>query len=240
MTTTPTFMPIERKVIFLPLNGNIETDVSEIEIKFWKRQADTELHQLRDLIADISFQFSHVICGQICKKIQTHSQKWIKSIHNKRTLHARIYTCCQNHLVTLNCGDSILCKYHILMKEDLKSSTAFLEPNIPGSTTLKLSWIWHSGKWLLLNDNVFPEPTSKPASKLASKLVLMPLSAPLQSPIVSLGLQLMLLLFMNVCFFNQVYYLSFSFLTLNHLQLNEYTLCELELWNVVDSLFFWK
>ena len=67
--TTPTFMPIEHKVIFLPSNGNVETDVSEIEIKFQKRQADTELHQLRDLIADISFQFSHVICGQICKKI---------------------------------------------------------------------------------------------------------------------------------------------------------------------------
>ena len=66
----------------------------------------------------------------------------------------------QNHLVALNCGESILHKYCILMKEDLKSSTAILKPNQPGSTNLKLSWIWQSGKWLLLNDNVFPEPTS--------------------------------------------------------------------------------
>ena len=38
----------------------------------------------------------------------------------------------------------------------MKSSTAILDPNKPGSTSLKLSWIWHSAKWLLLNDNVFP------------------------------------------------------------------------------------
>ena len=32
--TIPTFMPIKCKVIFLLLNGNIETDVSELEINF--------------------------------------------------------------------------------------------------------------------------------------------------------------------------------------------------------------
>lgn len=153
--TPPAFTSIERKVIFLPSNGNVENDVSELEIKFRIRQADTELNQLRDLIADISFQFSHVIRGQIRKNVRTRSQKRIKSIHNQLTLHARIYARCRNHLVSLNCGDSILRQYRILTKEDLKSSTAILDPNQPGSTSLKLSWIWHSAKWLLLNDNAF-------------------------------------------------------------------------------------
>ena len=65
----PILMLIERKVIALPSNGNLETDVSDLEIKFRIRQANSELNQLRDLIADISFQFSHVICGQIRKNI---------------------------------------------------------------------------------------------------------------------------------------------------------------------------
>ena len=34
----------------------------------------------------------------------------------------------------------------------MKASTAILDPNEPGSTSIKLSWIWHSGKWLLMND----------------------------------------------------------------------------------------
>jgi hypothetical protein len=156
--------PIERKVIALPSNGNLETDVSDLEIKFRTRQANSELNQLRDLIADISFQYSHVVRGQIRKNIRTRSQKRIKLIHNQLTLHARIYARCRNHLVALNCEESILRRYRILTKEDLKSSTAILDPNKPGSTTLKLSWIWHSAKWLLLNDNAFPGAGADAAS----------------------------------------------------------------------------
>ena len=61
----PILTPIECKVIALPSNGNLETDVSDLKIKFRIRQANSELNQLRDLIADIFFQFSHVIHGQI-------------------------------------------------------------------------------------------------------------------------------------------------------------------------------
>ena len=95
-------------------------------------------------------------------KIFSQEHKRIKSVHNHLTLHARIYVHCQNHLVTLNCGESILNQYHILTKEDLKSSTAILDPNKPGSTTLKLSWIWHSSKWLILNDNAIPGSIATP------------------------------------------------------------------------------
>ena len=147
--------PIERKTIVLPSNGNVESNpsASDLEIKFRKMQAHSQLNRIRDLIADISFQFSHVIRGQIRKNIRTRSQKRVKSLHNELTLHARIYTRCRNHLVALDCGHSTLGQYRELKKEDLKSSTAILEPNQPGSTSLKLSWIWHSGRWLLMQEN---------------------------------------------------------------------------------------
>lgn len=146
--------PIERKTIVLPSNGNVESLASDLEIQFRTRQAQTQLNQLRDLIADILFQFSHVIRGQIRKNVRTRSQKRVKSLHNQLTLHARIYTRCRNHLVALNCGPSILGQYRVLTREDLKSSTAILDPNEPGSTSIKLSWIWHSGKWLIMQDNL--------------------------------------------------------------------------------------
>jgi hypothetical protein len=150
-----TLTPIERKIIVLPSNGNVEANpsASDLEIKFRKMQAHSQLNRIRDLIADISFQFSHVIRGQIRKNIRTRSQKRVKSLHDELTLQARIYTRCRNHLVALDCGQSILGQYRELRKEDLKSSTAILEPNQPGSTSLKLSWIWHSGRWLLMQEN---------------------------------------------------------------------------------------
>jgi hypothetical protein len=147
--------PIERKSIVLPSNGNVETNpsASNLEIQFRKMQAHSQLNRIRDLIADISFQFSHVIRGQIRKNIRTRSQKRVKSLHDELKLQARIYTRCRNHLVALDCGQSTLRQYRELKKEDLKSSTAILEPNQPGSTSLKLSWIWHSGRWLLMQEN---------------------------------------------------------------------------------------
>jgi hypothetical protein len=36
-----------------------------------------------------------------------------------------------------------------LTRSDLKASTAILRPNIPGSSTLQLSWIWQTGRWFL-------------------------------------------------------------------------------------------
>ena len=155
-TVSPTITditPIERKVIVLPSNGNVVTNHADLEITFRKRQAHSQLVHLRDLIADISFQFSHVIRGQIRKNIRSRSQKRVKSLHNELTLHARIYTRCRNHLVALNCGESILEQFRVLTREDLKASTAILDPNQSGSTSIKLSWIWHSGRWLLMNDN---------------------------------------------------------------------------------------
>lgn len=154
--TVTELVPIERKTVVLPSNGNVQANAtaSDLEIKYRVQQAKLQLNQLRDLIADISFQFSHVIRGQIRKNIRTRSQKRVKSLHNQLTLQARIYTRCRNHMVALNCEESLLSQYRVLTREDLKSSTAILDPNKPGSTSLKLSWIWHSGKWLLMQDHL--------------------------------------------------------------------------------------
>jgi hypothetical protein len=176
--TVTDLLPIERKTIVLPSNGNTETNVSVLEIKFRISQAQTQLNQLRELIADISFQFSHVIRGQIRKNVRTRSQKRVKSLHNQLTLHARIYTRARNHLVALNCEQSILGQFRELKREDLKSSTAILDPNEPGSTSLKLSWIWHSGKWLLMQDILMSESGSGTTAESESEAISDPGAGP--------------------------------------------------------------
>jgi hypothetical protein len=39
---------------------------------------------------------------------------------------------------------TILDKFRILLKEDVKASTAIVDPNDTGSTSLRLSWIWQT------------------------------------------------------------------------------------------------
>ncbi|KAF8799518.1 hypothetical protein BYT27DRAFT_7007088, partial [Phlegmacium glaucopus] len=56
--------------------------------------------------------------------------------------HCRIYSRCRSRLVTLGCDDETLNIFRILTKDDVEASTVVLNPNIPGSTKLRLSWLW--------------------------------------------------------------------------------------------------
>jgi hypothetical protein len=47
-------------------------------------------------------------------------------------------------MIQLGANQEILSKFRVLLKEDVKSSTALLDPNNPGSSTLQLSWIWQA------------------------------------------------------------------------------------------------
>jgi hypothetical protein len=47
-------------------------------------------------------------------------------------------------LLALNADAETLTMFWHLSKDDLHASTAILKLNVPGSTTLWLSWIWHN------------------------------------------------------------------------------------------------
>ena len=48
---------VEEQQVYLPHHGHL----AEVEIKLWKSQASRLLHQLQDLIAEKSFQYSHIM-----------------------------------------------------------------------------------------------------------------------------------------------------------------------------------
>ncbi|KAF8964535.1 hypothetical protein BDZ97DRAFT_1918967 [Flammula alnicola] len=54
-------IPVERQQLSLPSNGNVGGDLKHVEILARKKQAHAHLNRLRELVADISFQYSHVI-----------------------------------------------------------------------------------------------------------------------------------------------------------------------------------
>jgi hypothetical protein len=145
----PDMAGVEREVLTLPSNGNTTGQAVEVEINHRIKQARQQINRLRDIVADISFQYSHVIRGAIRKSVKTTVQKHVKSLHNNLVLHARIYTRCRHRLIALKCDEHWMRIFRPLRKSDLKASTAILRPNIPGSSTLQLSWIWQTGRWFL-------------------------------------------------------------------------------------------
>jgi hypothetical protein len=133
-------IPVEEQQIYLPSNGNF----ADVEIDLRKNQASRLLHQLRELIADKSFQYSHIIRAAPRKGVRTRAQAVVQQLVNKITLHARMYNHCRSRSLALDCDAKTLSMFQQLTKDDLHASTAILKPNVPGSTTLHLSWIWHN------------------------------------------------------------------------------------------------
>ena len=107
-------------------------------------QAARTLEHIRDLIADKSFQFSHVIRVAPNKGVRTRARHHIAKLNHRISYHCRVYSLCRTALDTLNAGDDILNKFRVLRREDLGSSSALINPNQPGSTKLRLSWIWQT------------------------------------------------------------------------------------------------
>ena len=48
-------------------------------------------------------------------------------------------------MVRLGADEHMLTKFKLLTRDDVKASTAILNPNIPGSSSIRLSWIWETG-----------------------------------------------------------------------------------------------
>jgi hypothetical protein len=135
-------LPIEQELIGLPSNGNVDGNHGPLELLFRKQQAKTALNRVRDLIADNSFQYSHVLRQASRQALKTRSRTAISKINMDIDFQARIYGRSRARMVTLGADVATLEHFCILTKNDVKSSTAIRDPNQPGSTKVKLSWIW--------------------------------------------------------------------------------------------------
>lgn len=139
----PAILPPECRRLSMPSTWQSTDNVYRaVELKLRMSQADKTLQLLRDTIADKSFQYSHVIRVAPRKGVLTRARAAINKMNGLITYYSRVYGQCRAAMLRLGADDNLLDKYRILQKDDVKSSTAILNPNEPGSTRMKLSWIW--------------------------------------------------------------------------------------------------
>jgi hypothetical protein len=135
---------IEDQIITLPSNGNSNAIYKNLEISHRVSSAEEQLNHIRNLIAEKSFQFSHVIRVSPRKGVTTRSRAAVKKLNTQIAEHCRFYAHSRSSLSILGAEPSIMNRFKILKPIDVQASTAVLNPNQPGSTSLKLSWIWQT------------------------------------------------------------------------------------------------
>jgi hypothetical protein len=141
---TPTMISPEQQQISMPSNSLQDHPLRDTELSLRKQQADRYLNALRETIAEKSFHYSHVLRIAPKKSVRTRARAIIAKLNESISLYSRIYTRCRVALVRLHADEALLGEFQILRKEDVHASTAILDPNIPGSTSVRLSWIWQT------------------------------------------------------------------------------------------------
>ena len=140
-------LPPEHVPLHLPSSQEspIHHSFCKAELDLRVKQATRYLAALRDAIAQKSFQYSHVMRSAPSKGARTRSRSAIIRITEHVAQYSRVYCRARAALVRLGADEHMLTKFKLLSRDDVKASTAILNPNIPGSSSIRLSWIWEIG-----------------------------------------------------------------------------------------------
>lgn len=139
---------IENRPLPLPSYCGLDNEFSDIELQLRQKQASRILLSIWTTIADKSFQYSHVLRVAPRKSVKTRARSAIAKLNSKIATDCCIYTRCRSAMVRLGADAVILDWFQLLTRADVKASTALLNPNIPGSSSIRLSWIWQHGSVL--------------------------------------------------------------------------------------------
>jgi hypothetical protein len=138
-------IPIELCPLPMPSTAlSADHPLQSTEVGLRVSQAKRCLHALQEIIADKSFQYLHVIRKAPRQAIRTRSRNNIKKLNDQLTYYSRVYSRCRSALLRLGADKETMQVFQVLRKEDLKASTALVNPNVPGSSKVHVSWLWES------------------------------------------------------------------------------------------------
>jgi hypothetical protein len=139
---TGNLLPIEHRQLPLPSYQNFRDANASVELRLRQKQANNLLQSIRDTVADKSFQYSHVLRVAPRKSVKTRTRAAIQKINSRVAVLCCAYNRTRLAMLRLGAEQSICERFKPLTRSDVKASTALLDPNIPGASTLRLSWIW--------------------------------------------------------------------------------------------------
>ena len=137
-------LPPECLRLALPSNDNVSAVHKALELAFRIRKAEAILSSIRQLIAEKSFKYTDEIRKAPRKGVRTRGRTSILELNRQLSFLCQTYSWNRSRMIDLDADNETLCIYQVLQQDDVRSSTTVIKPNEPGSTTLKLSWIWHS------------------------------------------------------------------------------------------------
>jgi hypothetical protein len=129
-----------------------------IELELRKGHANDCLAEMRTTIGQQAYQCKKLLKPAQTKVHRTRARSSIQNVHRALILQTRIYNRTRNAMLSLGMElDALESLYKPLTKDDISVSSAVSDPNVAGSSQMKLSWIWTTHQGIGVNDNHLTE-----------------------------------------------------------------------------------
>jgi hypothetical protein len=113
------------------------------ELKLRESQAANALYQIRISLGHKAFLFRKNLRLATGTKQKTRAWKEVYSVEAQVKHQARVYRLARRIMVRLGASKELLATYQELRSDELKATTALLDPKQPGQRNKALAWFWN-------------------------------------------------------------------------------------------------
>lgn len=128
------------------------------ELELRKGHANDCLAAMRTTIGQEAYQYKKTLQPAHSKTHRTRARSSIQNVHRALILQTRLYNRTRKAILNIDIeSDMLSMEYKELTKNDISVSSAIANPNVAGSSRVKLSWIWTSHHGVKANDDHLTE-----------------------------------------------------------------------------------
>jgi hypothetical protein len=123
-------------------NMNAAEDLANAELRLREGQLNDSLHHIRIALGHKSYLFRNNVRPARTQRLKTRAWAEVHAVESTVQHHARVYNRARQSMLHLSADASLLDRYKVLERHDLKIDTTVIAPNVRGQRNKSLPWFW--------------------------------------------------------------------------------------------------
>ena len=121
---------------------NAAEDLAKAEPRLQVGQLNDSLHHIRIALGHKSYVFRNDVRPARTQRLKTRAWAEVHAVESTVQHHARVYNHAWHSMPNLGADDTLLSRYKVLERQDLKIDTTVIAPDVRGQRNKSLPWFW--------------------------------------------------------------------------------------------------
>ena len=123
-------------------NSNSAEELAKAELSLREGQLNDSLKGIRISLGHKAYRFRNDVRPARSQRLKLLAWAEIQGAESTVQHHARVYMHARQAIVDLGATDSLLDRYKVLTRQDLKVQTSIIAPQVRGQRNKSLAWFW--------------------------------------------------------------------------------------------------